>query len=720
MLAGGFGELLALKADGTVVAWPGNMLGDPSTSGKLTNVVAISASSGSDNHISLALLAMAPWWAGASIFSAHEVPPGSSNVVAVAAASGVDLALVGGGPPFMTTRLVNRRAVISSTVYFRAEATGAWPLSYQWQFNGTKLPGATAAVLSLTNVQPGEAGAYSVTVRNAYGAVTSNACLLTVVPALITAPSLNQVGYLGGTATFYVEAQGPGPLSYQWSWDGRAIVGATNAALVLTNLQSAQAGTYSVAVSNASGGATSLGGLLTVLPAVVNAQPQDQVTFVGGAASFGVVAQGSVPLSYRWMFNGLDLDKATNATLALSNAQPAQTGVYSVKVSNAFGAVTSSDARLSVVRVAAWGGVNQSQVPPELTNATVSVGGENQALALRADGSVVAWGQASQAPAGLTNVVAIAGGNGFNLALRADGSVVAWGDNAYGQTNLPAQLTNAVAILARYFHGLALSPDGRVIAWGDDSTGQSTVPTGLSEVVAVAAGAYHSLALRADGSVVAWGDNTSGQTNVPAGLSNVVAIAAGNWFNVVLKADGTVACWGFADHVPDPVCDVPALSNVVAVACGDFQSLALRADGTLAAWAPVYVGEIDAPPGLNNVVAIAGGELFSLALVGDAPPVVQASLLSPSWNAGGFSVSLPTQSGRVYRLEVQEFAGGCQLDCLAAGGGQRRRAATDRSHSHRRATLLSRAAVVIVRRPVPWYRRARQAIVSSRYETETS
>ncbi|HXP60746.1 MAG TPA: hypothetical protein VN829_09655, partial [Dongiaceae bacterium] len=674
-ISGGWVEMLCLKADGTVIDTY-----DQFISTNLANVVAISASSGSDNHVSLALLAdgtVVGW--GFPFFGEPEVPPGLANVVAVAAGSAFDLALVGGGPPFLTTRLVNRTAVITSTVYFRVEATGAWPLSYQWQFNGTNLPGATTAVLSLSNLQPGQAGAYSVTVSNAYGAVTSDAAILTVVPALITIPPLSQVSYVGGTASFNVEAQGAGPLSYQWSWDGRAIAGATNAALVLTNLQTAEAGAYSVAVNNAFGSAASVGALLTVVPAIITVQPQDQVTFVGGAASFGVVVQASVPLSYRWMLNGLELNEATNATLALSNARPAQTGVYSVNVSDAFGMVTSSDARLSVVQVAAWGVVDQSEVPPELTNATVSVSsggvpvsGAGQAFALRANGSVVAWGETNQVPAGLTNVVAIAGGDEFNMALKADGGVVAWGYNTDGETNVPAGLTNAVAIAARYSHGLALTADGSVIAWGDNWEGSATVPTGLREVVAVAAGGYYNLVLRADGSLFAWGDNTYGQTNVPAGLTNVVAIAAGAWFNLALKADGTVV--GFGENLEGETNVPPGLTNVVAIACGDFHSLALQADGTVTAWGLDSYGDTLVPAGLTNVTMIACGVIFSLALVGDAPPVVHTSLLSPSWNAGSFSVSLPTQSGRVYRLEYKSSladANWVALPLVAGNGGVR-------------------------------------------------
>ena len=56
-------------------------------------------------------------------------------------------------------------------------------------------------------------------------------------------------------------------------------------------------------------------------------------------------------------------------------------------------------------------------------------------------GSVVGWGYSGAGetvvPANATNVVAIAGGGGHSLALRADGTVVAWGNNYFGQSTVP-------------------------------------------------------------------------------------------------------------------------------------------------------------------------------------------------------------------------------------------------------------------------------------------
>ena len=112
-----------------------------------------------------------------------------------------------------------------------------------------------------------------------------------------------------------------------------------------------------------------------------------------------------------------------------------------------------------------------------------------------------------------------------SLGVRADGSVVAWGENLYGQCTVPAAAQSGViAVAAGGCHSLALKADGSVVAWGDNAT--ASAPSRLqaqSGVIAVAAGGFHSLALKADGSVVAWGDNDYGQCTVPAAAQSGVS-----------------------------------------------------------------------------------------------------------------------------------------------------------------------------------------------------
>jgi alpha-tubulin suppressor-like RCC1 family protein len=108
----------------------------------------------------------------------------------------------------------------------------------------------------------------------------------------------------------------------------------------------------------------------------------------------------------------------------------------------------------------------------------------------------------------LSNVVAVAGGAAHSLALRNDGTVVAWGSYNNGgrpvRMTVPGGLGNLVGIASGDSHALALRSDGTVVGWGNNDYGQRSVPPGLSNVVAVAGGGYQSLALRSDGTVVAW------------------------------------------------------------------------------------------------------------------------------------------------------------------------------------------------------------------------
>jgi hypothetical protein len=170
-------------------------------------------------------------------------------------------------------------------------------------------------------------------------------------------------------------------------------------------------------------------------------------------------------------------------------------------------------------------------------------------------------------PSGLNNVTAIAAGIYFNLALRSDGSVVAWGVGEV--TNVPPDLTNAIAIAVGEQHGVAVRSDGTVAVWGLPGIPEMDVPAGLSNVIAVSAGYWHTVALKADGHVVAWGSNDGGQTSVPPSLQNVVAIASQGRENLALKADGSIVSWGNNAFTPT---NLPTAS---AIAIGESFFLAL-------------------------------------------------------------------------------------------------------------------------------------------------
>jgi hypothetical protein len=190
---------------------------------------------------------------------------------------------------------------------------------------------------------------------------------------------------------------------------------------------------------------------------------------------------------------------------------------------------------------------------------------------------------------GMEGVVSLDLGQNHSLALKADGSVWAWGENKSGQLGL----------------GLPHAPGQ---PWTPDFT-PYPIPTrveGLSGAVALSAGEHHSLVLMDDGTVRAFGDNAAGQLgdgtqeavrNIPvavSGLTDVVKVVAGNMHSVALKRDGTVWIWGLNtygtlgqgshDDQPHPLpTRVPGLADVVDIAAGWEHVLALHAGGTVSA-----------------------------------------------------------------------------------------------------------------------------------------
>jgi hypothetical protein len=134
-----------------------------------------------------------------------------------------------------------------------AVATGTAPITYQWRKDNAAIAGATLDQLALTNIQLGAAGSYSVTASNAAGSATSTSATVTVIaaPTLSQTPQPTRV-LLGQAADFRAAAPGAG-MTYQWRKDGADLPGATLASLTLPGTRAADAGGYSVAVTNLAG-----------------------------------------------------------------------------------------------------------------------------------------------------------------------------------------------------------------------------------------------------------------------------------------------------------------------------------------------------------------------------------------------------------------------------------------------------------------------------------
>ena len=259
------------------------------------------------------------------------------------------------GAPAIVTQPASQTLASGSGMTFSVVATGTAPLSYVWKKDGSVIASATNTSYAIVSAQNTDAGSYTVTVSNGAlpAGVTSNAATLAVFtpPAITTAPASQKLN-VGQSATFSVVATGSAPLIYVWKKGGAVISGATGVSYMIASVQTADAGSYTVTVSNAAvpAGVTSSAAILTVnTPPAITTQPASQTVDIGQSATFNVVVTGTPAPALQWRKDGVAIAGATAATLALTNLLPVSAGIYSVVATNDNGSATSADASLTVM-----------------------------------------------------------------------------------------------------------------------------------------------------------------------------------------------------------------------------------------------------------------------------------------------------------------------------------------------------------------------------------
>lgn len=199
--------------------------------------------------------------------------------------------------------------------------------SYQWQLNGTDIPGATSNVYNATL-----AGSYTVVVTNAGGCTgSSTPVALTQQPFLTPSisPSGNQT-ICSGSSLVLTAAAGAGA-TYQWTLNGANISSATNSTLTVT-----QAGNYAVTVIQGSCSATA-----SAVQVSVNPSPTPVISSVGPLlicpGQTQVLTLNQSFSSYQWFLNGSPIPGETFGSTNVNAA-----GSYSVTVSNSSGCTASA------------------------------------------------------------------------------------------------------------------------------------------------------------------------------------------------------------------------------------------------------------------------------------------------------------------------------------------------------------------------------------------
>ena len=570
-------------------------------------------------------------------------------------------------PPNIISPPRSVNGLVGGDASFRVVAGGTGPLGYQWLYNGGRIAGATNATFLLTDLVTEQAGDYWVEVSNAFASTSSPPAHLTVDPLRITSAPQNTTVFAGDNAEFIVGVSSTVPVSYQWRFNGQAISGATNRALLLTSVQPAQAGYYSVGVTNSSGGANSAEALLTVKPLTITLQPQSQALVAGDSVSFTVSALGHLPLHYQWRFDGHEISGATNSILTLTNVQLSDAGDYVVIVTNGFSSATSAVAQMTV---ALPGGPldlwlkRESGIALDLFGITYGQGlfvavGDSGAILSSSDG--VTWTNQSVATSNAFHGVTY--GNGTFVAVGKLGLIltspdgVIWTSRASGTDHYLKGVAygNGVYVAVGSGGGTILSSSNgltwtvRVLS-AEDLNG-ITFGNGLFLAVGNGALGGESLILTSTNGEM-WDFPSSGTGK------NLRGAAYGNDRFVIVGNDGTIlnslegADWTNSAMGCLSTNNLRGITyaNGAFAAVGNFGAIRTSAEGAI--WTCRSSGTT------NNLHSVAYGHGTFVA-VGNSATIVQSESFSPGRlavrgrsNSDGFELAVTGEIGRTYRVQA--------------------------------------------------------------------
>ena len=186
--------------------------------------------------------------------------------------------------PEIVKPLKDQLVELGGTAIFEVEAKDETELTYQWQFNGKDLIGATRPILMLFNIQAQSQGTYSVIISNEHGLKTTDSAKLTgsnVAPSIVRLSEKMTVE-AGKDVEITVEVVGAEPMTFQWFSDGEAIDGSNSSTLFLEDVAMEMSGNYHVKVTNDYGEATSKQTRLAVVNTLQEALDNGDFAFDSG------------------------------------------------------------------------------------------------------------------------------------------------------------------------------------------------------------------------------------------------------------------------------------------------------------------------------------------------------------------------------------------------------------------------------------------------------
>ncbi len=392
--------------------------------------------------------------------------------------------------------------------------------------------GANSTMASVTNLSASTTYYFVVRAMNPLGASanSSQASATTsgfILPPTISTQPQSQTNNAGTTATFSAAASGSAPLNYQW-WkngsplsNGGNISGATSTTLTLANVFAADAGNYSLTVTNSAGSTNSLNAALTVIDPVINTQPASRTNNLGTTATFNVVANGTALLSYQWKKNGVDMTNignvsgATSATLTLSSVTALDAANYTVRVSNSSSNVISTTATLTVLTAPTI-----SSQPTSRTN----IAGTTATFSVTADGAPPISYQWKKGGVSMSNGGNISGATSATLTL----STVSQTDAA----NYTVVVSNASGSVTSSTAALVVIDPPTIISQPQSLTNQAGTLATFSVMASGTAPLNYQWRFN--------GNNLAGATTNSYSRNSALTNHAGNYIVVINNSGGAV------------------------------------------------------------------------------------------------------------------------------------------------------------------------------------